>query len=76
MDDWYDTLNACSQLSASALQELDDVGFLVIPGPVPPDRLPQFADTYDSAVASAATDDISIGSSTTRVSDFVSSPAL
>jgi ectoine hydroxylase-related dioxygenase (phytanoyl-CoA dioxygenase family) len=34
-------------------------------------RLVQFAAAYDSAVASAAATDISIGSSTTRVNDFV-----
>ncbi|HEX6732019.1 MAG TPA: phytanoyl-CoA dioxygenase family protein [Pyrinomonadaceae bacterium] len=71
MDDWYNVLNARSGLSASTLQELNDAGFVVIPGPSPADQMPQFADAYDLAVASAATGDISVGSSTTRVNDFV-----
>jgi len=38
---------------------------------VEPDLLAQFAEAYDSAVVCAASDAISIGSSTTRVHDFV-----
>ena len=71
MDDWFSVIDARCELSAGAVQELRDVGFVVIPGPVAPDRLAQFADAYDSAVFSAASDDVSIGSSTTRVNDFV-----
>lgn len=71
MDNWFSVIDARRELSAAAVQELRDVGFVVIPGPVTPDRLAQFAEAYDSAVASAAADDVSIGSSTTRVHDFV-----
>src|SRR5262245_36409223 len=71
MDFWFDEVDASRELSATALQELRDVGFATIPGPVLPSHLAQFSEAYDFAVASAASDDISIGSSTTRVSDFV-----
>jgi hypothetical protein len=71
MDDWFDVIAASRELSAGALRELDDTGFVVIPGPVPPDKLASLAEAYDSAVASASPDDVAIGGSTTRVHDFV-----
>ncbi|MGA9997155.1 MAG: phytanoyl-CoA dioxygenase family protein [Pyrinomonadaceae bacterium] len=71
MQDWFSTIDASCELSASALQDLRDVGFVVIPGPVAPDRLAQLASAYDSAVASASSDDLRVGSTTTRVNDFV-----
>lgn len=71
MGDWFSDIDAHCELPAGAVQDLRDWGFVVIPGPVAPDRLAQFAEAYDSAVACAASDDVSIGSSTTRVHDFV-----
>ena len=71
MDDWFTEIDARCELPAGAVQELRDAGFVVIPGPVAPDRLAQFAEAYDSAVLGAASDDVSVGSSTTRVHDFV-----
>jgi hypothetical protein len=71
MDDWFDVIAASRELSTGALRDLDDLGFVVIPGPVRPDGLASIAEAYDSAVASASADDLSIGSSTTRVHDFV-----
>ena len=52
-------------LGSGAVQDLCDVGFVVIPGPVAPDRLAQLAEAYDSAVAGSVSDNVSIGSSTT-----------
>jgi ectoine hydroxylase-related dioxygenase (phytanoyl-CoA dioxygenase family) len=54
--------------AASVLQER---GFVVLPGPVPSDQMPQLADAYDAAVESARPDDVKIGSTSTRVSDLV-----
>ncbi|HVF54995.1 MAG TPA: phytanoyl-CoA dioxygenase family protein [Pyrinomonadaceae bacterium] len=71
MHDWFSIIGAGGELPAGALQDLRDVGFVVIPGPVAPGELPRLAAAYDSAVASACPDDVSIGSSTTRVQDFV-----
>lgn len=71
MYDWFNTIGAGCELSAEALRDLRDLGFVVIPGPIPRDRLAQLADAYDAAVASADTDDVSVGSSTTRIDDFV-----
>lgn len=71
MDDWFSIIDAGCGLSAGAVQDLCEVGFVVIPGPLAPDRLTQLAAAYDAAVVSAPADDVSVGSSTTRVHDFV-----
>jgi ectoine hydroxylase-related dioxygenase (phytanoyl-CoA dioxygenase family) len=71
MDDWFSVINAGSALSAGAIQDLREVGFVVIPGPLASDRFAQLAAAYDSAVAGATPDDLAIGSSTTRINDFV-----
>jgi ectoine hydroxylase-related dioxygenase (phytanoyl-CoA dioxygenase family) len=71
MNDWLSVIAAGDELSAGAAQALCDVGFVVIPGPVAINGLAHLADAYDAAVASAASDDVANGSSTTRVHDFV-----
>ncbi len=71
MDDWFGIITAGCELPQSAVQDLCDAGFVVIPGPVPPDGLAQLAIAYDSAVACADAGDLSVGSTTTRVHDFV-----
>ena len=70
MQDFWSKMNGFD-LPASNYQELDDLGFTVIAGPVPADDLAQLAATYDAAVSAAISDDIKVGSSTTRVRDFV-----
>ncbi len=71
MDDWFSEIAFGGALSASSLQKLQDAGFVVIPGPVALEGLPELAEAYDMAMSSAASGDISIGSTTTRVHDFV-----
>ncbi len=71
MHDWFSIIGAGCELSADVVQELQDVGFVVIPGLVAPEGLAQLAAAYDSAVDSASSEDVSIGGSTTRVHDFV-----
>ena len=68
MSDWFSTLAAGSELPRDATSELQERGFVVIPGPTRPDRL---ANAYTAAVASATSDDIRIGSTSTKVNDFV-----
>jgi len=71
MEDWFSVIASDSELPRDAAQELHDIGFVVIAGPVAPAKLAQFAAAYDAAVLGAHPSDVSIGSSTTRVSDFV-----
>ena len=58
-------------LSEVAARELRELGFVVIPGPVPVDGVARLAEAYDAAVGAAAPEDLSMGSTTTRVHDFV-----
>jgi hypothetical protein len=75
MDDWFNVISANSVLSNAAVQDLHDVGFVVVPGPLMPAGLRQLSEACDSAVASALesvdSDDGEIGSSTIRDHDFV-----
>jgi ectoine hydroxylase-related dioxygenase (phytanoyl-CoA dioxygenase family) len=59
------------ELSAGAYEELDKAGFTVVPQAVPAEDLDSVAAAYDAAIASAAPDDISVGSSTTRVNGLI-----
>jgi ectoine hydroxylase-related dioxygenase (phytanoyl-CoA dioxygenase family) len=57
------------ELPAEACQELDERGFIVIPGPVL--DIARLAAAYDAVVRSADPEDVKVGSSTTRVRDLV-----
>jgi len=71
MVDWFETLAARTELSADAASELHHRGFIVLPGPVPPERMKSFTGAYTAAMASASGPDVRVGSTSTRVSDFV-----
>jgi ectoine hydroxylase-related dioxygenase (phytanoyl-CoA dioxygenase family) len=71
MRDWFSVIGAGRELSARAARDLRDDGFVVIPGPVAPEGLARLAAAYEAAVDSADSDDVSFGSTTTRVHDFV-----
>ena len=53
------------------LQSLRTDGFAIFPGPICAFSATELADSYDEAMTSATTDDLKIGSTTTRVSDLV-----
>jgi hypothetical protein len=71
MSDWFNTLAAGSELPMDAAAALQEGGFVVLPGPVPSDGVERLANAYSAAVASATANDVRIGSTSTRVSDFV-----
>ncbi len=71
MDELYDVLAAGTELSSGAARELDERGFVVIPGPAPSADMERVADAYDAMLASASVHDVHAGSTTTRVNDFV-----
>ena len=71
MDDWFDRIAADSVLTSGIAKELHDVGFTVIQGAVASANLARLAAAYDASVSSADPTDVSIGSTTTRVHDFV-----
>lgn len=58
-------------LCASAVASLDQAGFVVLPGPFSAEQFDVVADAYDAEVQSAVPDDVRVGSTSTRVTDFV-----
>ena len=70
-DDWFSTLAAARALSDEQRRQLTGHGFVVLPGPAPPNDLPLLAAAYDAVVTSADPADVRHGSTTTRVTDFV-----
>lgn len=71
MDNWFASISSETQLSSETAYALHTDGFIVLPGPVPAASLPELAHLYDDAVSGAAPDDVKVGSTTTRVRDFV-----
>ena len=71
MDEWFNTIAAEANLALSAVRDLRNEGFVVIPGPVPESVLADLASAYDRAVLQADPADVGRGASTTRVHDFV-----
>ena len=71
MLDWFSRLAAESELQMNAASELRERGFIVQAGPVPSDEMELFATAYAAAVTAARGEDTRIGSTSTKVSDFV-----
>jgi hypothetical protein len=71
MKDWFSLISADCELSANAIQSMNDAGFVVIPSLIAPDRLARLSAAYDSAFAAASFDDMGVGKTTTRLHDFV-----
>ena len=69
--DWFAALAESSVLGPGAVSALRERGFAVLPDAVTSRRLPRLAAAYAKAEASAAGEDIAIGSTSTRVTDFV-----
>ena len=67
MDHWFKVIAAGCELTANTVEELDDVGFVVIAGPVEPPQLARLAGAYDAViradVAGRADGIVSYGSS-------------
>ena len=71
MDAWFSGIAAQRHLSPETLLSLETDGFAVIDGPVPRQKMADLASCYDRAVESATSEDVKVGSTTTRISDFV-----
>src|SRR5690348_16812954 len=76
MNDWFSSINAQNHLSPSAVKSLHEDGFVVMPGVVPEQDLTGLLHSYDQVVQNADAGDISVGGSTTRVSDLVNRSAV
>lgn len=73
MKDWFEIINQTCEVPSNILQQLKNNGFVVIPGPVTPDRMKDISAVYDTAFAEA--DDMRVGSTTNRVDDLVNRDA-
>ena len=71
MSDWFREMTRGSRLPPEAAIRLRDVGFCVVPGPVPTGGLDAIAAAYDQAMTDADPADTGVGRTTIRVSDFV-----
>lgn len=69
--DRFAALAESSVLDPDAASALRERGFAVLPGAVPATRVERLAAACTAAEASAAGEDIAIGSTSTRVTDFV-----
>jgi hypothetical protein len=69
--DWHHTFAVSNALAEAAAAELVERGFVVLPGAVAPDRLARLSEAYNAAMESASRTEIRIGSTSTRVTDFV-----
>lgn len=70
MDEWFQTIAADFVLPDDVAQQLSDIGYVVMEGPIAPDNMTHLTNAYDAAVATAHPDDVSRKSST-RVRDFL-----
>jgi len=65
------TLTMGHELPTHAASELEERGFVVLPGVVPARDVERLSSAYDAAVTAATGDDVRIGSTSTKVNDFV-----
>lgn len=70
MDEWFGVIATETHLPEDVGRELNERGFVVMPGPAVPGGYAKLSEAYDRAVATADPSDVSIRSST-RVWDFV-----
>jgi hypothetical protein len=71
MIELLEKLAASHPLSPDAASVLKERGFVVLSGPFPAMQMVRLTEAYTSAMSSAAGPDVKIGSTTTRVTDFV-----
>src|SRR5262245_34360144 len=71
MSDWFSALASGNELPVDAASELEERGFAVLPGMVATESLERLSWAYSEAVTSATGDDVRVGSTSTKVSDFV-----
>ncbi|CAN5553407.1 hypothetical protein BH10PLA2_BH10PLA2_24080 [soil metagenome] len=69
--DWFYLLTSSGALAPASAVELHERGFVIIPGPYEPNRMHLLAMSYTSAMASAASEGVKVGTTSTRVNDFV-----
>jgi hypothetical protein len=72
VDDYFSQIRASHELSPRVVEQLDECGFLSIPGPLSGQRFGELIDAYDQAMVEASGANLRTGSTTTRISDVLS----
>jgi len=67
----FSAIKAVTALRPTDARVLHEHGFVVLPGPMSAADMDRVSHAYDAIVASANTDDVHAGKTTTRVNDFV-----
>jgi len=76
-DSWFHLISSKQGcLSPEAVCALNADGFVVIPGPVRQEEISGLIEAYDNAICRAEPTDVAVGSTTTRVSDFVNRASI
>jgi hypothetical protein len=71
MDHRFEGIRLGNTLSLADASALKQNGFVVIPGPVCAIQVPELVRAYDEVMQSAIGDDLKVGTTTTRLTDFV-----
>ena len=71
MAGWFNVFASGHEFRSDAARALREDGFVVLPGLMPCGQVERLRRAYDAAAASAVADDVRVGSTTTRVNDFV-----
>ena len=71
MAEWFNVFASGHEFRSDAARALREDGFVVLPGLMPCWQVERLRRAYDAAAASAVADDVRVGSTTTRVNDFV-----
>jgi hypothetical protein len=71
LDEWCAAIAPGEDLSSAARKELNEKGFVIIPGLIAAHELEKLTRAYDSVIASAAPPDLSHGSTTTRLHNLI-----
>ncbi len=69
--DWFHIMAATYELPRETIQELRETGLTVMAGPVGQDEFARIVAAYDAAILAAHPNDVHVGSTSTRVMDFV-----
>jgi ectoine hydroxylase-related dioxygenase (phytanoyl-CoA dioxygenase family) len=74
-DPYFQSISEGHRLSAEQQQQLLKAGFVVLPDMVPKAAIAALQEAYDATMASGKGNDYKVGSSTTRLNDFVNRSA-
>jgi Phytanoyl-CoA dioxygenase (PhyH) len=72
VDDHHQQIRLGSTLPGQPVRQLEESGFVTIPGPLSGDRLDELATAYDDVMTAASGPDFKVASTTTRMSDLLS----